>query len=265
MGTLSRIGWALKLYFLVLITSGVVTCFHEAGHYVATRANGLRVTKVEMGSLDGPILFKIEGQETTFVVRAPPIGIPLWSGWTSIDEDEISRVNALPLWRKLSFLMAGIFVQLLIVFAVLLWAELHYHKRSFSGLVRYAVELPIRTILLFVGLLLASPQFFIPRLRWKSSLSELVVLPKGLFASPRMKWIFLALFVEFILSLLWPDPGSDFARSVAWTLSSLFPVEVGSVESHMFVASVYVFLCSVAVLFCLSLRENSPFRPIRYE
>lgn len=58
------------LIFLVIFS--VIVVGHEFGHYAVARRCGIRVREFDIGM--GPALWKREGRETTFCIRAFPIG-----------------------------------------------------------------------------------------------------------------------------------------------------------------------------------------------
>lgn len=78
---------------------------HELGHFIVAKAVGVKVNEFAFGM--GPALFKKQGKETLYAVRLVPIG-----GYCAMEgeneESESSRAfNNKPLWAKLSVLIAG--------------------------------------------------------------------------------------------------------------------------------------------------------------
>ena len=50
----------------------VLIVVHELGHFVAARSQGIHVNRFSLGF--GPVLFKYQGTETEYAVRAFPLG-----------------------------------------------------------------------------------------------------------------------------------------------------------------------------------------------
>lgn len=59
--------WALAIAVLALLVF-----VHELGHFVAARAQGIRVDRFSIGF--GPVLWKYQGAETEYAIRAFPLG-----------------------------------------------------------------------------------------------------------------------------------------------------------------------------------------------
>ena len=58
------------LIFLIIFS--VIVIGHEFGHYAVARRCGIRVKEFDIGM--GPVIFRREGKETDFCIRAFPIG-----------------------------------------------------------------------------------------------------------------------------------------------------------------------------------------------
>ncbi|MBR5262049.1 MAG: site-2 protease family protein, partial [Oscillospiraceae bacterium] len=57
---------------LAIIGFGILIFVHEFGHFVAAKACGVKVLEFSLGM--GPAIFKKQGKETLFSLRAFPIG-----------------------------------------------------------------------------------------------------------------------------------------------------------------------------------------------
>ncbi|MCL2403685.1 MAG: M50 family metallopeptidase, partial [Coriobacteriia bacterium] len=113
--------------FWGIITISILVFIHEAGHYLAARLLGLKVTEFFIG-LPGPNLsFKRGG--TTFGITAIPLGgyvrIPALEGsgpgaeLGSMSEEERKEYDKIPAWKRITVLLAGAFANLLVAVVVL--------------------------------------------------------------------------------------------------------------------------------------------------
>ncbi|MBR1723872.1 MAG: site-2 protease family protein, partial [Ruminococcus sp.] len=61
----------LSIIFALLIFE-VIIVIHEFGHFIVARWNGVKVNEFAIGM--GPAIFKKQGRQTLFALRAFPIG-----------------------------------------------------------------------------------------------------------------------------------------------------------------------------------------------
>ncbi|KGG12054.1 MULTISPECIES: RIP metalloprotease RseP [Prochlorococcus] len=111
-------------FFNVIASIGVLALlifFHEAGHFLAARSQGIRVSGFSIGF--GPAILKKESQGIVYSIRAFPLG-----GFVSFpDDDESSNIsledpNLLrnrPINQRLFVISAGVLANLLIAWLVL--------------------------------------------------------------------------------------------------------------------------------------------------
>lgn len=106
----------LSILSFILVFCTLVL-FHEFGHFAAAKLNGIYVHEFSIGM--GPKLFKKQGKETLYTIRAFPIG-----GFVNMEgEDEKSDhprsfSSKSPL-RKLSVLVAGPFMNFILAMLLL--------------------------------------------------------------------------------------------------------------------------------------------------
>ena len=103
---------------LAVLASIVV---HEAGHLVAAKALGMRVTRYFLGF--GPTLWSIHRGDTQYGVKAIPFGGSTAIAGMSADGDGAQDPAAMwrsPLWHRTVALAAGPGIQLLFAY-LLLW------------------------------------------------------------------------------------------------------------------------------------------------
>ena len=97
------------MYILISILAfGVLIATHEFGHFIAAKACGIKVNEFSVGM--GPALYKKQGKETLYAIRALPIG-----GYCAMEgEDEDTgdprAFTAQPAWKRLIVLVAGSFM-----------------------------------------------------------------------------------------------------------------------------------------------------------
>jgi RIP metalloprotease RseP len=67
---------------LAISVLAVLIIVHESGHFIAARAQGITVTRFSIGF--GPVLWKYQGKETEYALRAIPLG-----GYVAFPDDEL--------------------------------------------------------------------------------------------------------------------------------------------------------------------------------
>ena len=103
---------------IAILIFGVLIAVHELGHFTAAKSLGVKVNEFAIGM--GPALWKKQGKETLYSLRALPVG-----GYCAIEgedgesEDERSMAKK-PLWQRLIILFAGAFMNFLIGFLIVL-------------------------------------------------------------------------------------------------------------------------------------------------
>ena len=114
--------WSLLAFVLML---GIIIMIHECGHFMAAKAFGVHVHEFALGM--GPILFKKQGKETLYTIRALPIGgYVMMAGENdgSVDEEEEDnwlkdvpqdkRLNNKPRWQQIIVMIAGVVMNFLL-------------------------------------------------------------------------------------------------------------------------------------------------------
>lgn len=90
---------------------------HELGHFVAAKAVGVRVNEFAFGM--GPALYKKQGRETLYSIRAFPVGgYCAMEGENEESDEEDAFVNK-PAWARITVLVAGSAMNVLIAILVL--------------------------------------------------------------------------------------------------------------------------------------------------
>lgn len=106
------------LIFLVIL--GILIIVHEFGHFIAAKSCGVRVERFAIGF--GPLIAKIKGKETDFLIRLFPLG-----GYVKLAGDANSECKGAsdeflskPAGKKIKIVFAGPFFNYIMAF-VLFW------------------------------------------------------------------------------------------------------------------------------------------------
>ena len=85
---------------------------HELGHFIVAKAVGVKVNEFAFGM--GPALFKRQKGETLYAVRLIPIGGYCAMEGENEESDDSRSFNNKPGWAKISVLLAGSAMNVLI-------------------------------------------------------------------------------------------------------------------------------------------------------
>jgi membrane-associated protease RseP (regulator of RpoE activity) len=113
---------------LAIAVLALLIVVHESGHFLAARAQGIYVTRFSIGF--GPVLWKYQGPQTEYALRAIPLG-----GYVAFpdDEDEENNIPAddpslmknRPILDRAIVISAGVIANLIfsyvLIFAQLTW------------------------------------------------------------------------------------------------------------------------------------------------
>ena len=116
-------------YVLAFIGFAALIILHEAGHFTAAKAVGMRVERFSL--FFGPMLWKFRRGETEYGIGPIPLG-----GYvriTGMNPNEEIPPDALPrayynqpVWKRIVVILAGPFVNLVIAFVLIsaiLWSQ----------------------------------------------------------------------------------------------------------------------------------------------
>jgi len=99
---MSVLGTAL----VVILVFSIIIVVHEAGHFFSAKAVGIRVDQFSVGF--GPRIFALRRGETTYALRALPLGgFVKLAGMDGRLEAGPRSFNAHPLWQRLLVIVAG--------------------------------------------------------------------------------------------------------------------------------------------------------------
>ena len=112
---------------IAIVVFCVIIVLHELGHFFAAKLCGIYVKEFALGM--GPVLFKKKGKETTYALRAIPIG-GFCSFESDLDEEYDSEGNIVPtepnpraynrkpVWQRILVILAGPVMNLILGYIV---------------------------------------------------------------------------------------------------------------------------------------------------
>ena len=122
---LSKAGGNLGIIVALIIFSAIII-FHELGHFLLAKKNGIGVTEFALGM--GPNLFSIKKGETQYCLKALPIGG--LCAMVGEDTDDLSEnsFNSKSVWQRISVVAAGPVFNFILafIFSVILVAIVGY-------------------------------------------------------------------------------------------------------------------------------------------
>lgn len=101
---LSKAGGNLGIIVALIIFSAIII-FHEFGHFLLAKKNGIGVTEFALGM--GPNLFSIKRGETEYCLKAFPIGGLCAMVGEDTDEMGENSFNSKTVWQRISVVAAG--------------------------------------------------------------------------------------------------------------------------------------------------------------
>ncbi|MEG0750687.1 MAG: RIP metalloprotease RseP [Oscillospiraceae bacterium] len=101
-----------------ILIFGLVILIHEFGHFICAKLSGIKVNEFAMGM--GPKLLSKQFGETTYSLRAFPIGGFVMMEGEDDDSEELGSFNRAPVGNRILVVVAGAVMNLLLGFAVLL-------------------------------------------------------------------------------------------------------------------------------------------------
>jgi regulator of sigma E protease len=94
---------------IAILAVGVLIIVHEAGHYLAAKWSGMRVSRFSIGF--GPVLYKTQRGETEFALSAVPLGgyvqIDGMNPEDGTDANDPGAYHAKPFFAKFGTVLAG--------------------------------------------------------------------------------------------------------------------------------------------------------------
>lgn len=100
----------------VVLVFGFLVTFHEFGHYLLAKLNGVRVLEFNVG-FGAPLIQKTWG-ETTYGIRSIPLGGYVRLAGMDDGETGPRSFTKKPVWRRLTIIVAGSFANLILPIAI---------------------------------------------------------------------------------------------------------------------------------------------------
>lgn len=115
---------------VALIVFSIIILFHEFGHFLLAKKNGIGVTEFALGM--GPILFSFKRGETVYAVKALPLGGSCAMVGEDTDETGENSFNSKGVWQRFSVVVAGPVFNFILafIFAVILVGMVGYDTPS---------------------------------------------------------------------------------------------------------------------------------------
>ncbi|MDJ1183647.1 RIP metalloprotease RseP [Roseofilum casamattae] len=108
-------------YLAAIAVLVVLIIVHELGHFLAARLQGIHANRFSLGF--GPILWKYQGSETEYAVRAIPlggfVGFPDEDPESTIPPDDPNLLNNRPILDRAIVISAGVIANLIFAYLVL--------------------------------------------------------------------------------------------------------------------------------------------------
>ena len=111
---------------LAIILFGFIVIFHELGHFLMARLNGIEVEEFALGM--GPLLVSKEYKGTRYCIRALPIGGACMMGEDDEATGEEGNFHSKPVWARIMVIAGGPVFNFILAFvlAVILTAMVGY-------------------------------------------------------------------------------------------------------------------------------------------
>lgn len=108
-------------YLAAIAVLVVLIIVHELGHFLAARLQGIHANRFSLGF--GPILWKYQGPETEYAIRAIPlggfVGFPDEDPESTIPPDDPDLLNNRPILDRAIVISAGVIANLIFAYLVL--------------------------------------------------------------------------------------------------------------------------------------------------
>lgn len=113
---------------LALLLFSFIVFFHELGHFLLAKKNGIHVEEFCIGM--GPVLVKKQGKDTTYAIRLLPIGGACMMGEDDADNVNEGSFNSKSVWARISVIAAGPIFNFILAFilSVIVVSWLGYDK-----------------------------------------------------------------------------------------------------------------------------------------
>lgn len=130
-------GGNLKIFsvLIAIIIFSIVVLFHELGHFLLAKANGIRVNEFSLGL--GPTLFGIKKGETLYSIKLLPFGGACMMEGEDEESSDERAFGKKPVWGRMSVVFAGPFFNFIMafIFALILLGSIGYDRPVIGGVI----------------------------------------------------------------------------------------------------------------------------------
>ena len=132
----------MKIIIAIIIFSGIIL-FHELGHFLLAKKNGIIVTEFSLGM--GPRLLSREYKGTRYSLKLLPIGGSCAMLGEDTDEEDVSGTfNNASVWGRIAVVAAGPVFNFILAFVLLNLCIFHWLFCTISGhILLFPLFLPI--------------------------------------------------------------------------------------------------------------------------
>ncbi len=118
---------------IAILLFSFIIIFHELGHFILAKANGIRVDEFSLGL--GPTLIGKKIGGTFFCIKLLPFGGACMMGEDDADDISEGSFNSKSVWARISVIVAGPLFNLLLawIFCVILVGATGYQSTEISG------------------------------------------------------------------------------------------------------------------------------------
>lgn len=102
---------------IAILVIGLIIFLHEFGHFITAKIFKMPVVDFSIGM--GPEVFSVETQETTYSIRAFPVGGHVNIDGMEIDKEVENGFNSKPAWQRFIVIIAGIVMNFLTAIVIL--------------------------------------------------------------------------------------------------------------------------------------------------
>lgn len=103
---------------IAILVFCVIIIIHELGHFAAAKLCGIQVNEFALGM--GPVIFRKQGKETSYVIRLLPIGGSVSMEGEDGTSDNPRAFNRKPIWQRMIVIVAGAVMNLVLGFFVVM-------------------------------------------------------------------------------------------------------------------------------------------------
>jgi regulator of sigma E protease len=118
---------------IAILLFSFIIIFHELGHFLLAKANGIRVDEFSLGL--GPTLIGKQIGETKFSLKLLPFGGACMMGEDDADDMSEGSFNSKSVWARISVIAAGPAFNLILawIFCVIIILSVGYRSAEISG------------------------------------------------------------------------------------------------------------------------------------